>query len=573
VLSRTLRSLTAIATSVALLCAGALGAAIATTVSAAPAGATPVRPYFSGLTYVGQSADHPAQPPNNGSVNPDRGLSTGTAVTVSGNFAPGHTSGQILSVQPIALSECDHAASNCTSLGSANTNSSEVLTATGIVLSACTDTAGCTVKMVLTNDNDDTFVIPIFFAQSTTTTLAQTGGATLTVPFGTSVHVQATVTPAPGAFALAGNVQYSLFSDNACTNTVPGVGTTNPIPGDSGYDTPTTLAPGTYYWQAAYLDSDPNNLPSSSACGADSFTVTPVLVTKITGQPDSVTAGNDVQYTISVQNTGPSTVTGVHAVLDTLPAGVTALSSTPSGSCTLTSAPDCTIGDLASGASGSVELLVQSPSPAPASGNFTITARATPGTNDPASVVTTVTAPVSGTASGFVPPGGSLDTNGSNPTDLSLPNTGEGAPVQLTQTNGATFCAGSCTGPATFVSDFGGYNDPQHPIRLSLSFTDPTLATTLADYLKSTVYKVRDNQTVGTAVPDCADNPAWTKAQKFAAAVRRALRIGTESGIANPSPCVDQRSVTALTKNVNGPYLVTFVVLYLSDDGGYARRR
>ncbi len=568
-MAKRVRPLEILVATIALLVSGTLGAALSATVAATAAGATAVRPYSSGLTYVGHSDDHPAQPPKNGSVNPDRGLSAGVAVTVAGNFAPGH----VPSTQAIAISQCDHNATNCTSLGTRNTNSSEVLNASGIVLGACSDPAGCTVKMVIVRDDDDSMVVPIAFAQPTTTTLTQAGGPSLTVPFGTSVSVQATVTPAPGAFALAGSVQYSLFSDNQCTQAVAGVGATNPIPGDTGYSTPTTLVPGTYSWQAAYLDTDPNNLPSSSVCGVNTFTVIPALVTTITGQPDSVTAGNDVLYTISVQNIGPLTASGVHAVLDTLPAGVTALSSTPAGSCTLTSAPDCTIGDLASGASGSVSLLAQSPSPAPASGNITITARATPGTNNPASITTAVTPPVPGTASGFVAPSGSIDTGGTNPTDLSLPKTGTGAPVQIQQTNGANFCAGACTGPASFINDFGGYNDPNNPIQLSLKFTDPTLASALTDYATSTVYKVRDGETVGVVVPDCADNPTWTNAQKFAAAVRRAFRLGTQSGIANPAPCVDARSIAPVGKNLAGPYVVTFVVNYLSDDGGYARRR
>ena len=65
---------------------------------------------------------------------------------------------------------------------------------------------------------------------------------------------------------------------------------------------------------------------------------------------------------------------------------------------------------------------------------------------------------------------------------------------------------------------------------------------------------------------------AWTAQQKAAAKVRRAFRVGTQSGIANPAPCVDRRTITALTKDlINGPYQVAFEVLVLSDDGGFSR--
>src|SRR5262249_28047946 len=74
----------------------------------------------------------------------------------------------------------------------------------------------------------------------------------------------------------------------------------------------------------------------------------------------------------------------------------------------------------------------------------------------------------------------------------------------------------------------------------------------------------------GVEVPDCADNPNWTAAQKAAAAQRRADRLGTQSGIASPSPCVDARSLTALS--TTGPYLVKFVVNMLSGDPGIGRR-
>ncbi len=203
------------------------------------------------------------------------------------------------------------------------------------------------------------------------------------------------------------------------------------------------------------------------------------------------------------------------------------------------------------------------------SGGSTVTDSATSG-GSTASATTHIAVPTPGTVSGFVPPGGSLDTGGPNPAHLSLPNTGPGAPVTMTQRpSGNTFCGGPCNGTATFVSDFGGYSDPKHPIDLKLTFADTGVLPTLADYFFSTIYKVRDDATVGVKVPDCKDDPAWTKKQKLEAALRRLLRAGTQSGIANPAPCVNSRTIT---KVGNNKYNVTFEILFLSDDGGFSRR-
>ncbi len=67
-----------------------------------------------------------------------------------------------------------------------------------------------------------------------------------------------------------------------------------------------------------------------------------------TDAPDPVAPGQDLTYTLSATNNGPSTATNV-SVTDPLPAGVTFVSATPS--CTGTTTLTCALGAIAPGAS------------------------------------------------------------------------------------------------------------------------------------------------------------------------------------------------------------------------------
>jgi hypothetical protein len=146
--------------------------------------------------------------------------------------------------------------------------------------------------------------------------------------------------------------------------------------------------------------------------------------------------------------------------------------------------------------------------------------------------------------------------------------------VTLNHVFGAVFCNGPSTGPATFVNNFPGYRDPSQPIELALTLRHPNLREALRDFLTAKEYKLTDDPSSPLfgqtrVVPDCNDNPRWNRTQKFFAALSRLFRLGTHSGIANPSPCVDSRSIT---RRPDGVWQTTFVVLYLSGDGGHARR-
>lgn len=76
-------------------------------------------------------------------------------------------------------------------------------------------------------------------------------------------------------------------------------------------------------------------------------------------QPNPINVGQNLTYTLTAINNGPDTATGA-TVTDTLPAGVTFVSATPSqGTCSEASGTvTCNLGDLANGANATVTIVV-----------------------------------------------------------------------------------------------------------------------------------------------------------------------------------------------------------------------
>ena len=82
------------------------------------------------------------------------------------------------------------------------------------------------------------------------------------------------------------------------------------------------------------------------------------LLVTMADTPDPVRLGQNLTYTVTITNNGPSDATGV-TLNDTLPAGVSFVSATPTqGSCGGTSTVACNLGDLSNGASAMVTIIV-----------------------------------------------------------------------------------------------------------------------------------------------------------------------------------------------------------------------
>lgn len=121
-----------------------------------------------------------------------------------------------------------------------------------------------------------------------------------------------------------------------------------------------------------------NNLTNNTSSDTNTQNSQADLSLAITGSPDTVIAGENITYTITLTNNGPSTAQNVQ-VQDVLPASLSFVSATPSkGSWT---APNWTIGSLALNETVTMTLVAKLNSNV--TSNVTNTVTATTGSSDP----------------------------------------------------------------------------------------------------------------------------------------------------------------------------------------------
>lgn len=137
-------------------------------------------------------------------------------------------------------------------------------------------------KLAIADASDDVLDSNVFIQAGSlvsgtqiTTSLSGGGqsGSTITVPSGTSVTDQATLSGANSATA-GGTVTYTVYQAPGCATVFASGGTKTVANGVVPASDPVQLnSPGTYNWIASY-SGDPTHNPSANACGDEVATVT-----------------------------------------------------------------------------------------------------------------------------------------------------------------------------------------------------------------------------------------------------------------------------------------------------------
>jgi uncharacterized repeat protein (TIGR01451 family) len=264
--------------------------------------------------------------------------------------------------------------------------------------------------------------------------------ATTPTAVGTAADLGVTKTDAPDPVTPGGNITYTITVTNAgpssaanaqLSDTVPAGTTfvsltapagwtlTTPPSGGTGTVTATnpSLASGANEVFTLVVNVNPattgmvTNTATVSSATADGNTAndSATATTAVSASADLAiakaagagpfTAGGNVDYTITVTNNGPSNATGV-TVTDTLPAGASFVSATPSqGTCSGTGPVICNLGGILSSGTATIALVVQSPATA---GTLTNTATVAGAEADP--VAANNSASADATTTGGPPP-------------------------------------------------------------------------------------------------------------------------------------------------------------------------
>ena len=347
------------------------------------------------------------------------------------------------------------------------------------------------------------------------------------------------------------------------------VGTAGDVNGD-GYSDVTV---GAYIY-----DSGETNEGRAFVYQGSAATTTVVLsdlaVTK-SDSPDPVIAGTTMTYTLTVTNAGPATSTDV-TLIDTLPWGVSFVSSTPGSCAELVGAGirtvTCSLGTLATNISSTVIILVDVPSTTTNGTILTNAATVTATEVDPNSgnsnatattnvirssdlVVTKSGAPdpvVAGTSLTYT-----LTTTNAGPSDATGVTVTDPLPVGVTLIS-ATATQGSCTGGTTITCSLG-----------ELAANASTTVTIQVGVNSSTTGNVTNTASVVGNEPDPDDTNDNTTSVTTVNA--EADLLVTEAG--PPDPVTSSTTLSyAVNVTNNGPSDATVVTLTdtLPDGVAYA---
>ncbi|HXU10682.1 MAG TPA: hypothetical protein VN898_01845, partial [Candidatus Binatia bacterium] len=249
---------------------------------------------------------------------------------------------------------------------------------------------------------------------------APTSGAAVTTTVTSAPVMNISKTDAPDPVAAGSNITYTISYSNTGNMNATGVVITDTIPTNTSFVSATgggTLAAGVVTWNignvaagasssvqlvvavtsplangtvitnGTYSIDSTQTAPTSGAAVTTTVTSAPVVNISKTDSPDPVNAGSNITYTISYSNTGNMNATGV-VITDTIPANTSFVSATGGGTLAA-GVVTWNIGNLAAGASSSVQLVVAVASPL---------ANGTVITNGTYSIDSTQTAPTSGAA-------------------------------------------------------------------------------------------------------------------------------------------------------------------------------
>lgn len=226
-------------------------------------------------------------------------------------------------------------------------------------------------------------------ADSPTSPAGGTNGYTITIsnPSSSAVSLSSIFDVLPAGFSYVAGSTTGATTNNPtiATQTLTWTGPFNVPAGGNvtlSFDVTVSSTPGTYFNDAGGTVSDGSVEPTGPTAPITVTEGTPdsadLSIVK-TDSPDPVLVGGSLTYTLAVSNAGPDTAAGV-TVSDTLPAGTSYVSSTPSqGTCSGTTTVTCSLGSLVSGGSATVTIVVT----ANTVGTLTNTASVSSSTSDP----------------------------------------------------------------------------------------------------------------------------------------------------------------------------------------------